>query len=166
MLYQEIDTRIVSFVSSKIEKIFAQKKTDLNNEQLKVGIVSCINYQNFIKVREVFVALKTFKHPFVILGGGNKIGADEYIKSLSLELDFGFVEYIPTHFKHTDHSYFPRMFHNGRYDVDNMNTRYKYLFFDCDILIVMKNKNKKDVFIDNLLKYVKTSNSNKSILLI
>jgi hypothetical protein len=153
-------------VSSKIEKIFAQRKEDSNNEHLKVGIVSCINYQNFINVREVFMALKTFKHPFVILGGGNKIGADDYIKSLTLELDFGFVEYIPTHFKHTDYSYFPRMFHNGRFDLDNMNTRYKYLFFDCDILIILKNNNKKDVFIDKLIAYVKTSNSQKSILLI
>jgi hypothetical protein len=166
MLYQETETRIANIVSSKIEKTYALRKVESNDSPIKVGIVSCINYQNHINIRDVFIGLKSFKHDFVILGGGNQIGADCYIKSLSLELNYGFIEYIPNHFNYTEHSYFPRMFHNKRYDVDNMNLRYKYLYFDCDMIIILKNNNKKDVFIDNLLKYVQNCTTDKPTLVI
>lgn len=153
-------------MSSKIEKTFALKKAESNDSPIKVGIVSCINYQNYINIRNVFLALKNYKHNFIVLGGGNQIGSDNYIKSLSLELNYGFVEYIPNHFNHTEYSYFPRMFHNKRYDVDNMNLRYKYLYFDCDMLVVLKNHNKKDVFINNLITYVEGCTTQKPTIVI
>jgi hypothetical protein len=153
-------------VNSKIEKICAQKRNESNNSPINVGVVSCFNYQSETNIKKLFICLKGFKENFKILGGGNVYGCDQYISRLSINSGYDFVEYTPKHFNHTIYSYFPKNFHTSKYDVDNMNIRYNYLYFDCDILFIFHNKNKRDVFILKLIEHASESSSEKDVVLI
>jgi hypothetical protein len=112
------------------------------------------------------MVLKSFNKDFIILGGGNKWGADNYIREMCNNLKYQFIEYIPTHFEHRQTSFFPKKFHNSKFDVNNFNIRYQHLFFDCDILFIFKDTTKKDVSINNLIKYTRGSQSLKQVFII
>lgn len=166
MQSQEIETKIVNFVSSRIEKICVRKKNDSSNCLPKIGIVSCINYQNHTAIKRLFMILKAFNNSFIILGGGNKWGADGYIRQMSTNLKYQFIEYIPTHFEHRETSFFPKKFHNSRFNVDNFNIRYQYLFFDCDMLFILKDTTKEDISIKRLIEYSRASQASKDVFII
>lgn len=112
------------------------------------------------------MVLKSFKEPFTILAGGNLYGLDGFIKNLSIELGYKCIEYIPTHFNHTEYSFFPKKFHNSKFDVNNFNIRYQHLFFDCDILFVFKESNKKDVAMSRLIEHAQGTQTNKKTFII
>lgn len=109
---------------------------------------------------------KSFNKNFIILGGGNKWGADNFIRKICSDLNYQFIEYIPTHFEHRETSFFPKKFHNSRFDVNNFNIRYQHLFFDCDILFILKDSTKRDISIKNLIEYTRGSQASKEVFII
>jgi hypothetical protein len=129
-------------------------------------MVSCINYQNETNIKKLFLVLKSFKENFKILGGGNMYGCDHYISRLSINLGYDFTEYTPKHFSHNIYSYFPKTFYNSNYDVENMNLRYNYLYFDCDILFIFYNEVKQDVFVKKLIEHTQQSYTKKDTIII
>lgn len=94
-----------------------------------------------------------------MVGAGNALGSDFYIRKLALSLKKNYIEFPPKHYIHNEYCYYPKEYFNRlEFSIDNYVKRYFDILEYVDVMIVFMNKNTEDVsfqfLLDNLNKNV------------
>ena len=80
---------------------------------MKVAIVGSRQYTNKRKVQEFIWKLKEkFGESLEVVSGGQKDGADGYVKKYALEFEVKYSEFPPSHYSHNIHCILPKFRYN------------------------------------------------------
>jgi uncharacterized phage-like protein YoqJ len=155
-----------------IDTIYAQNKTDLHQtstvkSQINIAFVSCFNYQDHLKINKVFEQIIKTKQDFKVIGAGNALGSDLYIRNLALSLKKDYVEFPPKHYEHNEYCYYPKEFFSKEYySPQNYSTRYVYILNNCDIIFIFMNDDTKDMSFHFLMQELQNKNYNIPYIII
>lgn len=109
---------------------------------MKVGITGSEHYQNTSKVKEILFKLKEkYKNDLIILSGGEKNGAEKFVRKFSIDFGIEYKEFNPAFtvknlYSVMPDSYFEKPFHpTHRIHSDYLMMR------DCDVMIILNSEN-------------------------
>jgi hypothetical protein len=144
-----------------------QNTQNSSPNRINIGIVSCYNYQNHLKINKVFEELVKLNTDFTVLSGGNALGSDSYIKKISLSLRKNYIEFPPKHYTYNEHCYFPKEYFNkDDYSPKNYIARYMNILQYSDMIIIFKNKDIEDNTIGYFIKNLDLEHNNKPFIII
>ena len=104
---------------------------------MKVGIIGDKKYEDRRKIQEMLFALKEkFGDELVILSGGEKTGAERYVRKFAIEFAIKYEEYNPSCTPKNLYSVYNRGFYGKPYHVSQLHHRYGKLAANCDVLAV------------------------------
>ena len=104
--------------------------------KIKVGIVGSRGYTNKKKIKDLIFEIKEkYGDEVEIVSGGQKDGADGYVKKFALEFDMSYVEFPPSHYSWNMHCKLPATKYNKPYYVSNYFKRNKQIAEYSNIVI-------------------------------
>ncbi len=90
---------------------------------MRVGITGTKTYENRIKIKNFMFKLKEHADEVVVIGLGDKDGADRYIKKFALEFGYTYREANPPHTPQNLYSLLSEQHYNKPYSPKNFFTR-------------------------------------------
>lgn len=132
---------------------------------LKIGIVGSKTYENKIRIKEFVYNLKSqVQTDPIIVGLGEKYGADKYVKKYALEFGYTYVEHNLPHTVKNLYSAMPDSFYDKPYAPKNVFLRDKIFLSSIDMCVVFDDKTSIDKKCLNLIKEI--SKTKKKIVVI
>tara|TARA_B100000902_G_scaffold184142_1_gene176738 strand:+ start:2364 stop:2771 length:408 start_codon:yes stop_codon:yes gene_type:complete len=109
---------------------------------MKVAIVGSRQYTNKRKVQEFIWKLKEkFGESLEVVSGGQKDGADGYVKKYALEFEVKYSEFPPSHYSHNIHCILPKFRYNKPFYKNNYHKRNEQIAEYCDKMVAFLPKN-------------------------
>ena len=103
---------------------------------MKVAIVGSRRYENKKKIKDFIFKLKNeYGEDTLVISGGNKDGADRYVKKYTLELGLQYAEYPPSHFPHNLYCPLPQSRYGKEYKTVNYHVRNKIIAGTADYIV-------------------------------
>lgn len=123
------------------------------SNMIKVGITGTSTFENKIKIKEFIHRLKQeLKDSVVIVGLGDKFGADKYIRKYALELGCQYKEANLPHTPPTLYSMMAEAFYSKPYSARNYHLRDSTFARYVDRLVVFDNSQGTDRKVSNIVK--------------
>ncbi len=122
---------------------------------VKLGITGTTTFENRTKIKNMIFQIKQMKEDVLIVGIGDKQGADKYIRKFALELGCSYQEANLPHTSPTLYSMMNEGFYNKPYNVKNFFLRHNTYTRYIDKLLVFDNTGGVDKKIVNLIKAAK-----------
>jgi hypothetical protein len=120
---------------------------------IKVGITGTITFENKIKIKNLIHKIKQqLSEEVLIVGLGDKLGADKYIRKYALELGCQYKEANLPHTPPTLYSMMTESFYDKPYSPKNYHLRDSTFARYIDRLVVFDNSQGTDRKIANILK--------------
>lgn len=120
---------------------------------IKVGITGTTTFENKIKIKSFIHRIKQeLKEEVVIVGVGDKQGADKYVRKYALELGCQYKEANLPHTPPTLYSMMTEAFYDKPYNVKNYHLRDNTFTRYIDRLVIFDNSQGTDRKIGNLVK--------------
>lgn len=120
---------------------------------IKVGITGTTTFENKIKVKEFIHRIKqSLGDDAVIVGLGDKFGADKYIRKYALELGCQYKEANLPHTPPTLYSMMNESFYDKPYNVKNYHLRDSTFARYIDRLVVFDNSQGTDRKVANIIR--------------
>lgn len=120
---------------------------------IKVGITGTVTFENKIKIKSLIHKIKQeLNEEVVIVGLGDRNGADKYIRKYALELGCQYKEANLPHTPQTLYSMMAEAFYNKPYNVKNFHLRDNTFARYIDRLVVFDNSQGTDRKVANILK--------------
>jgi hypothetical protein len=120
---------------------------------IKVGITGTVTFENRIKIKSLIHKIKQeLNEDVVIVGLGDKNGADKYIRKYALELGCQYKEANLPHTQPTLYSMMAEAFYGKPYNVKNYHLRDNTFARYIDRLIVFDNSQGTDRKVNNIIK--------------
>jgi len=120
---------------------------------IRVGITGTTTFENKIKIKNfIYRIYQELKEDVVIVGIGDRQGADKYVRKYSLELGCQYQEANLPHTPPTLYSMMTEAFYNKPYNVKNYHLRDNTFTRYIDRLVVFDNSQGTDRKIENLIK--------------
>ena len=114
----------------------AKLKKLLKPKVVPVGLVGTDTYENRLKIKSMIMELKQkFGDTLLIVSGGNKDGAEKYVKKFTLEQGIRYREYNPCHTAKNLYSAFDESWYNKPFHPYNLERRYKFLVWNCEYVV-------------------------------
>lgn len=133
---------------------------------IKVGITGTITFENKIQIKEMIYRIKQqLLDSVVIVGLGDRQGADKYIRKYALELGCAYKEANLPHTQPTLYSMMTEAFYNKPYSPRNYHLRDATFIRYVDRLIVFDNSQKTDRKVVNIVKAANKYNK-KTIVIV
>ncbi len=123
--------------------------------KMKIGISGARTFENKTKIKSFIFKLKDYADDIIIVGLGERDGADRYIKKYALELDYQYKEANPPHTPCNLYSMMAESFYNKPYSPKNFHVRNKIFVNYVDKCVLFDNTNGTD---KTLLKLVSQLN--------
>ena len=106
------------------------------NDSIKIGIVGSRRYTDKKKVKDLLFEIKEkYGSEVEIVSGGQKDGADGYVKKFALEFDMKYIEFPPAHYSHNMHCKLSPKHYNKPYYVTNYFKRNKQIAEYSNIIV-------------------------------
>ena len=103
---------------------------------VKIGIVGSRKYTDKKKVKDLLFEIKEkYGSEVEIVSGGQKDGADGYVKKFALEFDMKYVEFPPRHYTYNQHCILDRSDYGKSYHVVNFFDRNKQIAEYSDYIV-------------------------------
>lgn len=119
---------------------------------VKLGITGTVTFENKIKVKNLIHKIKQeLNEDVIIIGLGDKQGADKYIRKYALELGCKYQEANLPHTQPTLYSVMHEGFYDKPYHIKNYFLRDSTFARYVDKLIVFDNSNGTDRKIHNII---------------
>jgi len=132
---------------------------------IKLGITGTTTFENKSKIKQMIFKIKQeLNEDVVIVGIGDKHGADKYVRKFALEMGYAYKEANLPHTPQTLYSLMTESFYNKPYNVKNFFLRNQTYARYVDKLIVFDDSNGSDKKINNLIEAV--SRSKKKVVVI
>lgn len=113
---------------------------------MRVGLIGTRTYENKRKIKEMVFLLKDqIGDELVIVGSGQKLGADPFIKKYALEFNCQYVEFNPAHTVRNLYSALHDSYYGKEYNVKYFFQRNKMLAKYVDYLMVFSDVDSKDI---------------------
>ena len=122
---------------------------------MKLGITGTTTYENKSKIKNMIFQIKQMDEDVLIVGIGDKQGADKYIRKIALEFGCKYQEANLPHTAPTLYSMMNEGFYNKPYNVKNFFLRNNTFTRYIDRLLVFDNTNGADKKTTNLIKAAK-----------
>ena len=106
---------------------------------MKIGVVGNSFYERRRKIKEFIFKLKQ-KGNIEIVGGGNRLGADRYIKKFTLEFDLPYSEFPPKHFSYNQFCVLDSFNYGRKFNKWYYDERHKQIVKYCDKIVVFQEK--------------------------
>tara|TARA_R110002074_G_scaffold202856_1_gene370733 strand:+ start:214 stop:618 length:405 start_codon:yes stop_codon:yes gene_type:complete len=133
---------------------------------MRIGLVGSKFYSNSRKIKDtIFQLSKKFQgSDLTIVSGGNKNGAEKFVKKYALELECEYVEYNAAHTNKNLYSALNEKFYGKPYHVKNFHHQNKLLSqgVDCLIAFIPEGIECKEMI--NLIKQAKKFGRNVVII--
>ena len=121
------------------------KVSEIEKEEIKIGVCGSRLYEKKKEIKEVIFKLKqTFGDALIIVSGGRQSGADTYVKKFALEFDCKYEEFNPAHTKHNLYSVLSIKFYGRGYAARNFFARNVIMIEYVDYMIVFVEEEKLD----------------------
>jgi len=112
-----------------------------------------IHYDNSRVIKDALYRLKkNISEPITIIGGGNRQGADKFIKKYALQFDFDYKEYPPFHCPWNIHCPLPKMLYNKAFHTKHIYSRNKYLVKNIHGALLFSNEPTLPSYLEALIK--------------
>lgn len=111
---------------------------------MRVGITGTKTYENRAKIKNFMFKLKEHADEIVIVGLGDKDGADRYVKKFALEFGYAYKEANPAHTPQNLYSLLSEQYYNKPYSPKNFFTRNKVFAQYIDKCVVFDDSNTMD----------------------
>lgn len=123
------------------------------SKMIKVGITGTNTFENKIKIKSLIHQIKqTLNEEVVIIGLGDRQGADKYIRKYALELGCQYKEANLPHTPPTLYSMMTEAFYNKPYNARNYHLRDTTFARYVDRLVVFDNSQGIDRKIVNIIR--------------
>jgi len=120
---------------------------------IKVGITGTVTFEDKIKIKNLIFKIKqVLNEEVVVIGLGDKNGADKYIKKYALELGCQYKEANLPHTPPTLYSMMTEAFYSKPYNVKNYHLRDNTFARYIDRLVVFDDSQGADRKIGNVIK--------------
>ena len=120
---------------------------------IRVGITGTTTFENKIKIKNFIHRIyQELKEDVVIVGIGDRQGADKYVRKYALELGCQYQEANLPHTPSTLYSIMTEAFYNKPYNVKNYHLRDSTFTRYVDRLVVFDNSQGTNRKIENLIK--------------
>ena len=133
---------------------------------MRIGLVGSKFYTNSRKIKDTIFQLKQKfqEEDLTIVSGGNKNGAERFVKKYALELECNYLEYNASHTNKNLYSALNERFYGKPYHVKNFHHQNKLLSqgIDCMIVFVPEGIECKEMV--NLIKQAKKFGRNVVII--
>ena len=132
---------------------------------MKIGIVGSKKYTNRRKIQEfIFKLREGTSDQLEIVSGGERIGAESYVKKYTLEFDINYSEFPPVHHNY-NHYCVKESYHYGkRYNVGNYFVRNKEIVNYCESIVVFKPIGVRCTSSENII--AESKKQNKKVVLV
>ena len=110
--------------------------------KIKIGIVGSRTYTNKKKIKDLIFEIKNKHDDVEIVSGGQKDGADGFVRKFALELGMNYVEFPPCHYRWNMYCKLSPSQYDRPYYVSNYFKRNKQIAEYCDILVAFITDNK------------------------
>ena len=121
---------------------------------MKIAIVGSRKYTNKRKIKDFIFNLKEkFGDELEIVSGGQKHGADNYAKKISLEFGLRYSEFPPSHYPHNIHCVNESYNYGKPYRVWNYHKRNREIVEYCDNIVAFCTDGKITNGTKSALKY-------------
>lgn len=132
---------------------------------IKLGITGTITFENRSKIKQMIFKIKQeLNEDVVIVGIGDKQGADKYVRKFALEMGCTYKEANLPHTPPTLYSMMTESFYDKPYNVKNFFLRNQTYARYIDKLIVFDDSDGLDKKINNIIEAA--SKSKKKIVVI
>ena len=132
---------------------------------IKLGITGTITFENRSKIKQMIFKIKQeLNEDVVIVGIGDKQGADKYVRKFALEMGCTYKEANLPHTPPTLYSMMTESFYDKPYNVKNYFLRNQTYARYIDKLIVFDDSDGLDKKINNIIEAA--SKSKKKIVVI
>ena len=133
--------------------------------KLKIGVIGNSTYENKRKIKEfLFEVKKKFGDNVQIISGGNKKGADSYIRKFCIEFGLDYKEFNPPFTTKNLYSVMNEEYYNKNYHVTLQLKNNELLSKYIDKAVVFKSEDSDKFYVDDVIK--KLQKQLKSLVLI
>ena len=123
-----------------------------SEESMKIGITGTRTWENRSAIKTFIFKLRSqADKPVVIVGLGEKLGADRYVKKFALELDYPYQEVNAPHTTRNLYSLMPESFYDKPYNPKNYHLRNKIFTSYVDACVVFDDSNGSDVGVKRVI---------------
>lgn len=133
---------------------------------MTLGLTGSRTWENKLKIKNFIFKLKDqTKEDIVIVGLGDKDGADKYIKRYALEMGYTYREMNPAHTPKNLYSVMAEAYYNKAYQPKNLFQQSKIFSDIVDSCVIFDNTNVQDKKIINTIKQLNKAKK-KAIIII
>jgi hypothetical protein len=119
---------------------------------MRIGITGTKTYENKVKIKNFMFQLKNHDSDIVVIGLGDKDGADKYVKRYALEFGYTYKEANLAHTPQNLFSLLSEQHYNKPYAPKNFFTRNKIYTQYVDKCVVFDNSNTRDLKVTTLVR--------------
>jgi len=120
---------------------------------MTITLIGSVNYDSFRVIKDTIFKLKNqFGSDLLIVGGGNTIGADRFIKKYTLEFDIDYIEFPPFNCPYTSYCPLPQGRYNKPFTTKNIFARNKFLIKNTAGVIIFNNEETIPATITDVIK--------------
>lgn len=118
-----------------------------------MGVVGSKTFENKVKIKNFIHKLKEqTESEVVIVGLGDKDGADRYVKKYALEFGYQYQEMNPAHTPKSLYSLMAESYYNKPYQARNYHLQTQIFSKYIDSCVIFDDTNAQDKKVTNLIK--------------